>query len=524
MSTSLAVRHRPHTWSTVAGQDHLVAVLKSAAQRRPVPQQILLAGPSGVGKTTMARIFAAALFCPNAVDGSGCGECETCVNVTGPGGRHPDVIELDAASHGGIEQIRSLAGEASLAPMLAQWRVYIIDEAHGLTKDGAQAFLRLLEEPPAHTIFILATTDPQKLPDALRGRCLLCYATTPERGDKVANLRRVAAIEGWQLPDLVLETVVDATDPALGVRGTVTNLDKVAGGLPVGGTVSAAEAAVLLGVADPALFSAMTTAITTGDRAGALRSLTRTLEQASRSVVHTQLTEWARVQLHAAAAAGHVEQPTWFLEQLFGHPAEHLEVAVAKMTSPQLVGVDGLPALLERAERALSGLASAPTRPANATAVPAVPAVRAEDPAAVPSAGHVPPASSGQLPPFPTANATSTAADARDHDTPSLPSSPWAVPPSGHAESTPGHDRAQPPAQAQAALPAPADWAPVPSTDARLLAWCNAVAKHDPMWAVYLRRGVIERGAQGWRIHVSHTEDGFRDALKATAGAAVEFL
>lgn len=332
MSTSLAVRHRPRRFDEVAAQPHLVAVLRAAAARRPVPPQILLAGPSGVGKTTLARVFAAALFCPVGPVGEACGECEECLAVTGPGGRHPDVIELDAASNGGVDAIRDISDRAHLAPMRAPWKVYIIDEAHGLTRDGAQAFLRTLEEPAPHTIFILATTDPQRLPDALRGRCLLCYARSPEPEDLVENLTRVAGAEGWNLPEAVLRCVVAATDPALGVRGTVTTLDKLVGHLgPDDQMPTVDQAAQLLGLADPAQFRRLVDAVVGGDVPGALANLSDLASRTGRSQLRGELVLWARTGLRACAESDPGQVPAWLarLQAFLDTTPERLELAAA---------------------------------------------------------------------------------------------------------------------------------------------------------------------------------------------------
>ena len=328
MSTSLAVRHRPTTWDEVAGQRHLVAVLRAAAARRPVPQQILLSGPSGVGKTTLARIFVAALFCPNSRDGQGCGTCETCRDVTGPGGRHPDVIEVDAASHGGVDQVRALSDGAHMAPMVAPWRVYIIDEAHGLTAAGGQAFLKALEEPPPHTVFVLATTDPQKLPSALRGRCLLCHAGSPTRQEKVDNLLRIAATESWSVSRELAELVVDASDTELGVRGTVTSLEKVAGS---GAAPTLEYGALLLGAADPKLFADLVAHTQAGRVAEGLTALARICETTPRQVVHAQLYRHAESELRAAVSAGNPAAGLVWLDALAATPPQHLELAVAKI-------------------------------------------------------------------------------------------------------------------------------------------------------------------------------------------------
>jgi DNA polymerase III subunit gamma/tau len=226
-AASFAAAFRPRFFADVVGQRHVVLPLRRAVELGTVPKQLLFIGSSGLGKTTLARVTAAALLCDANVAGEPCGVCESCVDLFTPGGAHPDVDEFDAASNGLKDDIRELAQRAQLAPLRGSHRVFIIDEAHGLSNAGGQAFLKLLEEPPPHVVFMLATTDPQKMLATNRSRCIEFELLAPSVDDMARNLVRVAAAAGFSLDAAVASEVVDASDPALGVRGTVMLLEKL---------------------------------------------------------------------------------------------------------------------------------------------------------------------------------------------------------------------------------------------------------------------------------------------------------
>jgi len=296
--TNLAAAARPRTLRNIVGQQSAVTILKACVSTGRVPSQLLLAGGSGVGKTTLARAFCAAVFCTNPIDGDGCDECDECHDVAA--GTHPDVIEVDAASHGGIDQIRDLADKAHFAPFRADRKIYIVDEAHGLSTSGAQAFLKLLEEPPAHTVWILATTDKDKLPAAIQGRCLSLPILAPGRADKLANLGRIAAAHGYTIDAGVLELVVDSADTTLGVRGTVTRLETI---LPLVATGATNDViAEALAAADPTHIRTYLNSVTRPDASAAVTVLDTITARAAAPVAFTQIIASTRTQLAAAAA------------------------------------------------------------------------------------------------------------------------------------------------------------------------------------------------------------------------------
>ena len=169
-TTVLARKWRPRTFAQLAGQEHVVKALSNALTQNRLHHAYLFTGTRGVGKTTIARIFAKSLNCINGITATPCGECSACKEIDS--GRFVDLIELDAASNTGVDNMRELLENAMYAPTMARFKVYIIDEVHMLSKGAFNAMLKTLEEPPGHVKFILATTDPQKVPVTVLSRCL----------------------------------------------------------------------------------------------------------------------------------------------------------------------------------------------------------------------------------------------------------------------------------------------------------------------------------------------------------------
>lgn len=171
MSEQIALyrKYRPQKFSEIVGQDVIVQTLLNTAKKNQFSHAYLFSGPRGTGKTSCARITAKAINCANPEEGEPCGKCEHCVAIEK--GAHQDIIELDAASHTSVENVRDLIEKAQFAPSFAKKKVYIIDEAHMLSKSAFNALLKTLEEPPSHVHFILATTEPHKLPVTIISRC-----------------------------------------------------------------------------------------------------------------------------------------------------------------------------------------------------------------------------------------------------------------------------------------------------------------------------------------------------------------
>src|SRR5580700_9621583 len=202
---SLYRRFRPGRFDEIRGQDHVVRALRSAVRDERVSHAYLFSGPRGTGKTSSARILAKALNCEAPVDGEPCGVCTSCVEITR--GNSLNVHELDAASNNGVDAMRDLVAHAGLGTP-GRWKVYIVDEVHMLSTAAANALLKTLEEPPSHVVFVLATTDPQKVPPTIRSRTqhlefrLLGAQTLHEL------LESVNAEAGLQLDEVALEAAV----------------------------------------------------------------------------------------------------------------------------------------------------------------------------------------------------------------------------------------------------------------------------------------------------------------------------
>ena len=212
---SLNRRWRPRAFGEVTRQEHVTRTLRNAVTQGRVAQAYLFGGRRGTGKTTMARLLAMCLNCGSAPGPTAepCGKCESCEAISR--GSSPDVIELDAASNRGIDEIRALQENVGLSPMAGRFKVYIIDEAHQMTKDAYNAFLKTLEEPPPHVVFILATTEPEKIIPTVRSRCQrFDFRPVPEP-DIVERLCRVAVAEGLKVPDELLLLIARKAEGSL---------------------------------------------------------------------------------------------------------------------------------------------------------------------------------------------------------------------------------------------------------------------------------------------------------------------
>jgi len=209
----LARRGRPQQFSSVVGQEHVTKTIQNAISSGRIAHAYLFTGPRGVGKTTIARIFAKAVNCKFKKDSEPCNECNSCVEISA--GRSIDIIEIDAASNRGIDEIRELRENVKFAPVSAEYKVYIIDEVHMLTIEAFNALLKTLEEPPPHVIFILATTEAHKIPATILSRCQRFDFRILNRGEIIDRLKELLASDNLPVNEDALSLIAENADGAL---------------------------------------------------------------------------------------------------------------------------------------------------------------------------------------------------------------------------------------------------------------------------------------------------------------------
>jgi len=240
----LARKWRPRAFAELVGQEHVVTALANALTRGRLHHAYLLTGTRGVGKTTLARILAKSLNCERGVSATPCGECGACRDIDA--GRFVDLLELDAASNTGVENMREILDNARYAPTVGRYKVYLIDEVHMLSKGAFNSMLKTLEEPPEHVKFVLATTDPQKIPVTVLSRCLQFNLTPLPRTLIVERLAHILRAESIAFDDAALPLLAAGAQGSL--RDALSLLDQaIAYG---GGEVREAGVRTMLGVVD----------------------------------------------------------------------------------------------------------------------------------------------------------------------------------------------------------------------------------------------------------------------------------
>ncbi|HUK03982.1 MAG TPA: DNA polymerase III subunit gamma/tau [Burkholderiales bacterium] len=257
----LARKWRPRDFSSLVGQEHVVKALRHALEQQRLHHAYLFTGTRGVGKTTLARILAKCLNCETGITAAPCGKCGACTEIDG--GRFPDLIEIDAATNTGVDEMRALLDNAAYVPVRGRFKVFVIDEVHMLSRSAFNSMLKTLEEPPAHIKFILATTDPQKIPVTVLSRCLQFNLKQMPRAAIVAHLERILAEEKVAFEREALPLVARAA--AGSMRDALSLLDQaIAHGA---GRLAAEGVRDMLGAVDETYLLRLIEALGAGDGA-----------------------------------------------------------------------------------------------------------------------------------------------------------------------------------------------------------------------------------------------------------------
>lgn len=274
---SLYRKYRPQTFEDVVGQEHVAHTLRNALGAEPirVAHAYLFCGPRGTGKTTTARLLAKCLNCEQGPTAIPCNQCDFCVRVR-DNNAVMDLIEIDAASNTGVDNVReNIIEKVNVAPAVGRYRVYIIDEVHMLSTSSFNALLKTLEEPPAHAIFVLATTDAHKVPATITSRCQRFDFRRVGPQDIVKRLQYVAQAEGIELQEAAARLIAQTADGAL--RDALTLLEQVAAFSP--GSISEADVRVVLGTVSQELLMALMDAVTEANPAEVLTQIENATEE-----------------------------------------------------------------------------------------------------------------------------------------------------------------------------------------------------------------------------------------------------
>jgi DNA polymerase-3 subunit gamma/tau len=457
-TTALYRRYRPATFAELKGQDHVTEPLRQALRSGRVHHAYLFSGPRGCGKTSSARILARSLNCEEGPTPDPCGKCASCIALAPSGPGSLDVIEIDAASHGGVDDARDLRERAFYAPVSGRFKIYIVDEAHMVTREGFNALLKLVEEPPPHLKFVFATTEPEKVIATIRSRTHHYPFRLMPPAVLRGLLEEILASEGVKYEPAVLPVVVRAG--AGSARDTLSILDQLLAGSDESG-LTYERAVTLLGYTDESLLDDVAEAFATGDGAAVFGAVNRVIEGGHdpRRFTADLLDRFRDLIVLAAVPdagqTGLLDVPADRLDRMRAQAASfdqaqlaraaetinaglvemrgatsprlQLELICAQVLLPAATGDAGLLARLERLERRLgSGEAAqrpgqrepSPARPAAAAAQasrpePAAPASRPARPEpAAPAPRPARPEPSAEATPRPAAAASSADAGA----------------------------------------------------------------------------------------------------------------
>jgi DNA polymerase-3 subunit gamma/tau len=275
MSLALYRKYRPSTFSEVIGQEHVTEPLSNALESGKIHHAYLFSGPRGCGKTSSARIMARSLNCEKGPTPNPCGQCQSCKDLVANGPGSIDVIELDAATHGLVDDARDLRDKAFFAPVSSRYKIYIIDEAHQLGPGAANALLKVVEEPPPHVLFIFATTEPEKLISTIRSRTHHYPFRLVPPGILATHLEKVCESEGIKVAKGVIPLVVRASGGS--VRDALSVLGQLLAGAGKSG-VTYEIAIQLLGYTDGALLDEAIDAMAARDSATLFKAIDRVIE------------------------------------------------------------------------------------------------------------------------------------------------------------------------------------------------------------------------------------------------------
>lgn len=384
---------RPQTFEKITGQDHVTRTLRNAVESGRIGHAYLFCGTRGTGKTTTAKVLAKAVNCTDRQGADPCNRCANCVSIND--GTSVDVVEVDAASNRGIDEVRELREKLRYAPATGRYRVYIVDEVHMLTNEAFNALLKTLEEPPRHVIFILATTEPHKVPVTILSRCQRFDFRRISPSDIVERLEEVVAVTDVTVGEDALRIIARAADGSL--RDALSILDKV---IAYGGGVAAGDIHRVLGTANADLLGRMAEHVAAGDAGAALlllgeqaeegkdlRLIARDLAAFLRALLLEKVSPgaaggemWDAPERMAALAGAFVtDHLSWTIEALAGVeqamkwsalPGVLLELALVKACRPELArGEASLAARVALLEKQFEGLMQVGSR-----SEPAVPA------------------------------------------------------------------------------------------------------------------------------------------------------